>query len=95
MNLYEERITLWKSETWEKAFRLAKEEAQNYADECGAEFIQTTDSFHLFEKNPGHGSEVWSLMRDSALDEETYLKTFCCTDRDRATQFVEPEDRKE
>ena len=95
MNLYEERITLWKSGTWEEAFRLAKEEALSYADDCDAKFIETTDSFHLFEKNPGHGSEVWSLMRDSFLAEETYLNAFCCTNRDRATQFVEPEDREE
>ena len=91
-NLYEERITLWKSGSWEEAFRLAKEEALVYAEESGAKFIDTTDSFHLFGTDHGHGAEVWSLMRGSHLDEDTYTDTFCCTERDRAHDYVPPKE---
>ncbi len=85
-NLYEERITLWKSETWDEAYRLAKEEALKYARESGAEFIEATDSFHLFGKDQESGAEVWSLMRGSQLDPENYRDSFLCTNRERAQE---------
>lgn len=90
-NLYEERITLWKSKSWEEAYRLAKVEALAYAKESGSELIDTTDSFHLFDNEVGSGSEVWSLMRGSHLAPREYTDTFCCTNRDRSHDHVSSE----
>jgi hypothetical protein len=46
--LFEERITLWRAESWEEAFLKAKDEAKLYAHEAACVFIKATDAFHLF-----------------------------------------------
>jgi len=81
--LYEERITLWRVSSWDEAFRLAEAEAQEYASSDNCIFHFTTDAFHLFDESVGHGTEVWSTMRGSGMDPETYKQTFCSTPRDR------------
>ncbi|MDP0490398.1 MAG: DUF4288 domain-containing protein [Verrucomicrobiota bacterium JB023] len=81
-NLYEERITLWKAESWNEAFRKAEKEAKEYeAEDCV--FIEATDAFHLFDDEIKNGTEVWSGMRDSHFDSDTYIKTFCVSGRER------------
>jgi hypothetical protein len=81
--LYEERITLWRAASWDEAFRLAEAEAQEYASSDDCVFITATDAFHLFDESVGAGTEVWSTMRGSGMDADTYKKTFCATPRDR------------
>lgn len=82
--LYEERITLWKTSSFEEAHRLAEEEARQYAADAGCVFVSSTDSFHLFEEEVGNGAEVFSIMRGSNLQPRVYKATFCLTNRDRA-----------
>lgn len=91
-NLYEERVTIWRTGSLAKAYELAEEEARVYAEEAGAVFVCCTDSFHLFDEKVGEGSEVWSMMRGSHLDARTYVNTFTCTERDRCSDF-DPEER--
>ncbi|MFT4176190.1 MAG: hypothetical protein QM627_06000 [Luteolibacter sp.] len=86
--LYEERITLWRCDSWDEAYRLARLEAETYAKEADAILIGTTDAFHLFDAECGHGTEVWSTMRGSHLDSKTYTNTFCNTDRDRKHDYT-------
>ena len=81
--LYEERITLWRAASWDEAFRLAEAEAQQYASGEDCMFHFATDAFHLFDEAIAHGTEVWSTMRGSGMDPETYKHTFCATPRDR------------
>lgn len=81
--LYEERITLWKAESFEEAHRLAEEEARQYATESHCVFVASTDSFHLFDEEIAQGVEVYSTMRGSNMSPATYRKTFCVTARDR------------
>jgi len=83
VNLYEERITLWRCGSCDEAYKLARVEAETYAKESDSILIDTTDAFHLFDEECGHGSEVWSNMRGSHLDAKTYTNTFCTTDKDR------------
>jgi hypothetical protein len=90
-NLYEERVTLWKCGSWDEAFRLARLEAETYAREGGAVLIDTTDAFHQFDTVCGHGTEVWSVMRGSHLNPQTYASTFCTTERDRSQDYTGPE----
>lgn len=90
-NLYEERITLWKCGCWDEAFRSARLEAEIYAKEADAILIDTTNAFHLFDAECGHGSEIWSIMRGSHLDAQNYTNTFCITDRDRQHDYTGPE----
>ncbi len=81
--LYEERVTLWRAESFEEAHRLAGAEARQYAEEAKCVFVKSTDSFHLFEEKVGPGAEVFSMMRESNLVPAIYEKTFCVTGRDR------------
>lgn len=87
-HLYEERVTLWRCGSWDEAYCLARLEAETYAKEVSAILIDTTDAFHLFDAECGHGTEVWSTMRGSHLDSQTYTETFCTTDRDRQHDYT-------
>jgi len=81
-------MTLWKCGSWGEAYRLARLEAETYAKEADATLIDTTDAFHLFDAECSHGAEVWSTMRGSHLDSQTYTDTFCTTDRDRQHDYT-------
>ncbi|MGZ0707299.1 DUF4288 domain-containing protein [Coraliomargarita sp. W4R53] len=81
--LYEERITLWKCDEWQDAYIKAEQEAKEYEKESNCIFIRATDSFHLFDEELKEGTEVWSTMRGSFLNADTYENTFCVTSRDR------------
>ena len=68
MSTYEERLTLWAVPDFERAVRTAEREAQDYAESmAGCTYVGLAQVFHLPD-SPDHGTEVFSLMRDSALD---------------------------
>ena len=81
--LFEERITLWRADSWDEAFTAAEAEAANYANSANCIFVRALDGFHLFDSTVGEASEVWSVMRGSNMDADTYILTFCKTARDR------------
>ena len=85
LNLYEERITVWRAGSFKEAYAMADADALVYAAEEDCIFIRSTDAFHLFEKNIRSGAEVWSTMRGSGMTPELYITTFCDTPRDRKT----------
>jgi hypothetical protein len=80
---YEERLTLWQAADGGAATALAEADALDYA-RCldGCVFTGLLQAYELPE-DPGHGAEVFSLMRDSALPTEKYLSTFFDTGRER------------
>ncbi len=86
LNLYEERITLWKARSFKEAYAMADADALVYAAEANCIFIRSTDAFHLFENDIRSGAEVWSTMRGSGMSPELYIVTFCDTPRDRKTR---------
>jgi hypothetical protein len=88
---YEERITLWHATDAEGATTLAGAEAQKYAETVGWELLGFAQSYVLFAP-PGHGAEVFSLMRDSDLEPGAYLDTFFDTGRERQTSIAEESD---
>lgn len=80
---YEERLTLWMAPSFDTAVEEAESEAREYADSMpGCVFIGLAQAYRLSE-NPGHGVEVFSLMRDSALGPDAYLTTFFDTGTER------------
>jgi hypothetical protein len=80
---YEERITLWKACGFAEAVSLAEAEALEYAEILdGVSYIGLAQGFSLAGE-PGHGNEVFSLIRDSSLSEEEYLSTFFDTGDER------------
>jgi hypothetical protein len=83
LNIYEERLTLWAVPDVEEAVETAEQEARGYADsisECT--YVGLAQAYQLPE-SPGHGAEVFSLMRDSALEPDAYLNTFFDTGTER------------
>lgn len=81
-HLYEERITLWQASSLEEAIALAEAEAAEYAGEED-DYLDLAQAYKLFDE-PSHGAEVFSLMRSSRLDADTYLDTFFDTGDERA-----------
>ena len=85
--VYEERIVLFRASSFKQAMQLAEEEAEVYASEsAGREYLGYADVFHLFEEEIGHGTEVFSLMRRSALPPEEYLSTFFDTGQEHMSR---------
>jgi hypothetical protein len=83
MSTYEERLTLWAVPDFASAIEAAETEAGEYADAIpGCAFVGLSQAYHLSE-GPGHGAEVFSLLRDSALPADAYLSTFFDTGAER------------
>jgi hypothetical protein len=77
-SLYEERITLWSATTFDEAMALAEEEAHAYVEGLGGAYLGLAQAYELPEP-PGHGLEVFSLMRESFLGDDDYLEAFFTT----------------
>ncbi|MBL7630392.1 DUF4288 domain-containing protein [Frankia nepalensis] len=76
--MYEERITLWRAASFDDAIARAEDEALRYAaaiDDSSNRYLGLTQAYHLFDE-PGDGAEVFSLIRDSALEPAAYLNRF-------------------
>ncbi|GAA3598208.1 hypothetical protein GCM10022223_11930 [Kineosporia mesophila] len=82
VDTYEERVTLWRAATPDEAIALAEEEAAEYGEIVGAEYLGLAQCFTMFD-TPEHGCEVFSLMRTSKREPEKYLKHFFATGSER------------
>ncbi|WP_431883408.1 hypothetical protein [Micromonospora gifhornensis] len=81
--MYEERLTLWRAEGFDEAIALAEGEALGYAaEQPGMEFVGLAQAYRLFDE-PGHGAEVFSLVRVSELDPPAYLTRFFDTGEEK------------
>lgn len=79
---FEERITLWQSRTIDAAIESAERELQEYAAAVGGAPVDFAQAYALSDA-PGHGTEVFSLMRDSELPANAYPDRFFDTGRER------------
>lgn len=82
---YEERVTIWQAASFEQAIAEAEADAGAYAGdpaETGNEYLGLLQAYALPEP-PGHGAEVFSLIRDSDLGADDYLDAFFDTGRER------------
>jgi hypothetical protein len=89
--LYEERIVLVRARSDAEAMAKADRAAAEYASACGGiwvgEYVCTYET--TLEEQVGDGDEVWSLMRDSSLREEDYLKRYFVTGEERARDMTQ------
>ncbi|GAA2742954.1 hypothetical protein GCM10009868_14930 [Terrabacter aerolatus] len=69
---FEERITLWRAESVDAAIAMAQDECERYVDDLGGEVLGLRQAYALAMK-PGHGVEVFSLIRRSELLPGEYL----------------------
>lgn len=81
--VYEERLTLWLAPDDAKAIEHAEDEAQQYASALNAEYLGLAQAYRLGENRLGHGSEIFSMMRSSALPPDKYLDRFFDTGSER------------
>ncbi len=83
---YEERITVWQAVGFDDAIDLAEVEAETYAKQIDGEYLGSCDCFHLPDTGmtASQGSEIYSLVRASDLDPDTYLRTFFFTGSERS-----------
>ena len=72
---YEERITLWRGTSLDDAIAQAEAEAAEYAATQSFTYAGLAQAFRLFDE-PGHGAEVFSLMRYSPLPSDAYLNRY-------------------
>jgi hypothetical protein len=80
---YEERLTLWRAESFDQAIILAEAEALGYAAEkTDTVFAGLAQAYRMFDA-PEHGAEVFSLIRDSELNPQAYLTAFFDTGQER------------
>ena len=82
---YEERITVWQAIGFDEAIDLAEAEAEAYPD---GEYLGSCDCFHLSDAGmqASQGAEIYSLVRASELDPDTYLRTFFFTGSERSAE---------
>jgi hypothetical protein len=84
---FEERITLWRARSLDHAIELAEQEAGEYAAEHGFEYLQLSQAYEITEGSEiGHGTEVFSLLRDSDLAPDDYLDSFFSTGREHTQE---------
>jgi hypothetical protein len=74
--VYEERVTLWRTDSFGSAIALAETEAAEYGEALGHSYCGLAQSYALADETPGHGCEVFSLIRESELEPNEYLSRF-------------------
>jgi hypothetical protein len=79
--VYEERITLWRAASFDDAIERAELEAEDYIADLDGEYLGVSQAYHLFAgEQLGDGTEVFSLMRRSALPAEEYVDRYFAAD---------------
>lgn len=73
---YEERVTLWHAESFERAIELAETEALAYAADIDFDYLGLAQAFDTKALAISNGSEVFSLVRTSSLEPRDYLDRF-------------------
>ncbi|TDD65057.1 hypothetical protein E1298_41770 [Actinomadura rubrisoli] len=80
---YEERITLWRASEVSEAVAMAESEAVDYVKALdGVSYVRLAQAFSI-DGEPGHGVEVFSLIRDSDLEASDYISRFFDTGSER------------
>ena len=84
---YEERMTLWYTESFDNAISLAETEAATYAARAKVEYLDLAQVC-LLPGHPTSGAEVFSLIRDSELSADDYLDAFFDTGTERQSSWT-------
>ncbi len=87
---FEERITLWRSGSFEEAIELAEAEGHEYAATSGFEYLGLAQAFDLKTESLRNGTEAFSLIRTSPLEPSDYLNRFFDTGSERHAVTRDP-----
>ncbi|WP_131737431.1 hypothetical protein [Actinomadura roseirufa] len=81
--LYEEKVTVWRASSFQEAIAKAESEAREYAKATHGQYLDFAQAYFIGAGGPiSEGSEVFSLMRTSALDPGEYLTRYFDTGRE-------------
>lgn len=80
---YEERVTLWLAADTAEAVAAAEREAAQYCEDLSDVVYLDLVQVYDIGDEPGNGSEVFSLMRDSELPPKAYLDRYFDTGAER------------
>lgn len=84
--IFEERITVWRADSFDDAIAKAEAETVTYAEDVEAEYLQACSSYRLGVGGFGlDGHEVFSEMRRSDLSPQAYLDRFFFTGGENTT----------
>lgn len=81
---YEERITLWRAESFEQAHDLANREATRYAEGRQAESLDYSEAYWIDPEIFELDVEIFSFLRESDLAPAEYISTFYSTGREHS-----------
>lgn len=82
--LYEERITVWRANDVDEAIDMAEAEASSYCRENeGFHFTGLSQAFWMFTPVDINGVEVFSLLRESDLEQDEYIDQYFSTGGER------------
>jgi hypothetical protein len=84
---YEERITLWCTDSFDNAISLAETDAATYAAASKVDYLDLAQVC-LLSGHPTSGAEVFSLVRDSELAADDYLDSFFDTGTERQSSWT-------
>ncbi len=90
-NQFEERVTLWQANSFERAVERAEQEANEYANIVSLRYLGLAQAYKLADE-PGDGAEVFSLYRESRMDDKAYLDTFFDTGTEHQRHLAAPGD---
>jgi hypothetical protein len=85
---FEERITLWRADSFDHAIERAEAEAREYATTIIGSpdaYLGLAQAYQLSDV-PGDGAEVFSLVRASKRKPKAYLDRFFDTGKERQQQ---------
>jgi hypothetical protein len=82
-SLYEERITLWRADSFADAVASAEAEATEYASSLDMEYLGLAQVYRLADEPSQPGAEVFSLMRVSPMAADEYVQRFFATGDER------------
>ena len=88
-HLYEERITLWSTESIHRAIEQAESKAQRYCEQNHHKAVlDLFQAYWLPKEVPEilNGHEVFSLLRDSDLEPDDYLDAHFDTEYEHQTE---------
>jgi hypothetical protein len=84
---YEERMTLWCTDSFDNAISLAEKEATTYAASAKVDYLDLAQVC-LLPGHPTSGAEIFSLVRDSDLAADEYLDSFFDTGSERQSSWT-------
>lgn len=90
---YEERITLWRARGFEEAITKAEAEAEEYetTGDTGyvIKYVGTAQASRIVAEPPEEveGAEFFSLLRDSHLSPDEYVRRFYATGAERGGEL--------